>query len=167
MRRLRLDLDLQARGSYPPCPQPLLQRLTRRLQQTMRIAWKTYSFISYLCLSLSTLVASQNVSPEDTARDFFDGRTTSTHTNNWAVLVCSSRYWFNYRVSLSWISELIWHLRYLYSICRTLSECELSKQTLSEANNHPLQVSHSKTTWYTGLQHNPYARGWYRLQSPQ
>lgn len=22
------------------------------------------------------------------------------HTNNWAVLVCSSRYWFNYRVSL-------------------------------------------------------------------
>ena len=22
----------------------------------------------------------------------------TTHTNNWAVLVCSSRYWFNYRV---------------------------------------------------------------------
>jgi phosphatidylinositol glycan class K len=22
----------------------------------------------------------------------------SKHTNNWAVLVCSSRYWFNYRV---------------------------------------------------------------------
>ncbi|CAI8055914.1 GPI-anchor transamidase [Geodia barretti] len=21
----------------------------------------------------------------------------STHTNNWAVLVCASRYWFNYR----------------------------------------------------------------------
>lgn len=21
------------------------------------------------------------------------------HTNNWAVLVCASRYWFNYRVS--------------------------------------------------------------------
>ncbi|TFK68327.1 hypothetical protein BDN72DRAFT_841901 [Pluteus cervinus] len=26
-----------------------------------------------------------------------DGKVTSTHTNNWAVLVCSSRYWFNYR----------------------------------------------------------------------
>lgn len=25
----------------------------------------------------------------------------SRHTNNWAVLVCSSRYWFNYRVSPS------------------------------------------------------------------
>jgi phosphatidylinositol glycan class K len=22
----------------------------------------------------------------------------SGHTNNWAVLVCASRYWFNYRV---------------------------------------------------------------------
>jgi GPI-anchor transamidase subunit K len=22
----------------------------------------------------------------------------SAHTNNWAVLVCASRYWFNYRV---------------------------------------------------------------------
>lgn len=24
---------------------------------------------------------------------------TQGHTNNWAVLVCASRYWFNYRVS--------------------------------------------------------------------
>lgn len=22
------------------------------------------------------------------------------HTNNWAVIVCASRYWFNYRVSV-------------------------------------------------------------------
>lgn len=29
------------------------------------------------------------------------GRVISGHTNNWAVLVCSSRYWFNYRVSAS------------------------------------------------------------------
>lgn len=27
---------------------------------------------------------------------FFDS-SKSQHTNNWAVLVCSSRYWFNYR----------------------------------------------------------------------
>lgn len=26
---------------------------------------------------------------------------TDGHTNNWAVLVCTSRYWFNYRVSLA------------------------------------------------------------------
>jgi phosphatidylinositol glycan class K len=25
--------------------------------------------------------------------------TATRHTNNWAVLVCASRYWFNYRVS--------------------------------------------------------------------
>ena len=24
----------------------------------------------------------------------------SSHTNNWAVLVCASRYWFNYRVRI-------------------------------------------------------------------
>ncbi|PPQ77458.1 hypothetical protein CVT26_005844 [Gymnopilus dilepis] len=40
------------------------------------------------------------VDPQETlVRNFFDqnGSSTSNHTNNWAVLVCSSRYWFNYR----------------------------------------------------------------------
>lgn len=32
---------------------------------------------------------------------FGNDTTTDGHTNNWAVLVCSSRYWFNYRVSIS------------------------------------------------------------------
>jgi hypothetical protein len=31
------------------------------------------------------------ISPEKTGAE-------KQHTNNWAVLVCSSRYWFNYRV---------------------------------------------------------------------
>lgn len=42
---------------------------------------------------------------ERIVKDFFDKNgspagsgSTSTHTNNWAVLVSSSRYWFNYRV---------------------------------------------------------------------
>ncbi|KAJ7619387.1 peptidase C13 family-domain-containing protein [Roridomyces roridus] len=35
-------------------------------------------------------------SHEQLVGDFF-GKPTSNHTNNWAVLVCSSRYWFNYR----------------------------------------------------------------------
>ena len=34
-------------------------------------------------------------STNDTVEDEAEGR----HTNNWAVLVCTSRYWFNYRVS--------------------------------------------------------------------
>ncbi|KAF8221092.1 hypothetical protein L208DRAFT_1447581 [Tricholoma matsutake] len=51
-----------------------------------------------LCLSTylwGTLAASQ----EDTVHDFFarNGTSGSSHTNNWAVLVCASRYWFNYR----------------------------------------------------------------------
>uniref|UniRef100_A0A7E4ZXV6 GPI-anchor transamidase n=1 Tax=Panagrellus redivivus TaxID=6233 RepID=A0A7E4ZXV6_PANRE len=33
-------------------------------------------------------------SVEDQVKGFFD---PSTHTNNWAVLVCTSRFWFNYR----------------------------------------------------------------------
>ncbi|KAK7044918.1 GPI-anchor transamidase [Favolaschia claudopus] len=41
-------------------------------------------------------------SHEQIVGDFFNkngasGGSTSNHTNNWAVLVCSSRYWFNYR----------------------------------------------------------------------
>ncbi|KAF8333304.1 peptidase C13 family-domain-containing protein [Amanita rubescens] len=45
-------------------------------------------FLSWLSIwSLATSVAQ-----EDAVKTFF-----GTHTNNWAVLVCSSRYWFNYR----------------------------------------------------------------------
>lgn len=39
---------------------------------------------------------------QNAAHTFFDkhgGASGSGHTNNWAVLVCASRYWFNYRVS--------------------------------------------------------------------
>ena len=37
---------------------------------------------------------------EQAVTDFFSNNGGSTHTNNWAVLVCASRYWFNYRVCL-------------------------------------------------------------------
>uniref|UniRef100_A0A452SC30 GPI-anchor transamidase n=1 Tax=Ursus americanus TaxID=9643 RepID=A0A452SC30_URSAM len=43
-----------------------------------------------LLLSFGSLAASQI---EDQAEQFF----RSGHTNNWAVLVCTSRFWFNYR----------------------------------------------------------------------
>jgi hypothetical protein len=48
--------------------------------------------------------ATTGQSQERQVREFFgkDGSSTgSSHTNNWAVLVCASRYWFNYRVSIS------------------------------------------------------------------
>lgn len=46
----------------------------------------------WLCLALCLLMVSA-VSNEKAAGDFF----ASNHTNNWAVLVSSSRFWFNYR----------------------------------------------------------------------
>ncbi|EIW78701.1 hypothetical protein CONPUDRAFT_108689 [Coniophora puteana RWD-64-598 SS2] len=54
-----------------------------------------------LLLSLAlwtTSTTAEGETPEKQAADFF-GRheSTSGHTNNWAVLVCASRYWFNYR----------------------------------------------------------------------
>ncbi|KAI0057730.1 hypothetical protein BV25DRAFT_1830802 [Artomyces pyxidatus] len=60
-------------------------------------------------LLLSVLSLLPHAHPADPAaakeanvRQFFDrnavgASSESTHTNNWAVLVCASRYWFNYR----------------------------------------------------------------------
>jgi phosphatidylinositol glycan class K len=51
------------------------------------------------CLYLPHILA-DDVQAEARAAKFFDehGKSESGHTNNWAVLVCASRYWFNYRV---------------------------------------------------------------------
>ncbi|EPQ52040.1 hypothetical protein GLOTRDRAFT_80198 [Gloeophyllum trabeum ATCC 11539] len=66
--------------------------------------WTTTSLL--LLISFFTFVstgsfATETAIPQDAARDFFTRHAgpekTSNHTNNWAVLVCSSRYWFNYR----------------------------------------------------------------------
>ena len=58
-----------------------------------------------LLLCLSTWIGgvySNEHTKEQIASDFFNKHGNgSTHTNNWAVLVCASRYWFNYRVSFA------------------------------------------------------------------
>ncbi|KIM37229.1 hypothetical protein M413DRAFT_31151 [Hebeloma cylindrosporum] len=57
----------------------------------------------FLCLSSWAWGVYSLDTQEQIVRNFFEkngspvGETGSTHTNNWAVLVCSSRYWFNYR----------------------------------------------------------------------
>ncbi|CAL8326443.1 unnamed protein product [Arctogadus glacialis] len=48
-------------------------------------------FVLLSLFNLSFLVSTNNI--EDKAGQFFN----SGHTNNWAVLVCTSRFWFNYR----------------------------------------------------------------------
>lgn len=55
---------------------------------------RTFLFISLLvAIATKTFVSSTN-NHEEQIKQFYTG---TNHTNNWAVLVCSSRYWFNYR----------------------------------------------------------------------
>ncbi|KAK2464518.1 hypothetical protein APHAL10511_003497 [Amanita phalloides] len=59
--------------------------------------------IFHVLVWLSLAVLCTNVVQEEAITDFFSKNKTtaaagnSAHTNNWAVLVCASRYWFNYR----------------------------------------------------------------------
>ncbi|KDQ32136.1 hypothetical protein PLEOSDRAFT_1062200 [Pleurotus ostreatus PC15] len=52
-----------------------------------------------LCFfDLASGINAHNVSQDEILRDFYSkGNNPQGHTNNWAVLVCASRYWFNYR----------------------------------------------------------------------
>lgn len=69
---------------------------------------------------------------DDAVRGFFNAQsgTVSSHTNNWAVLVCASRYWFNYRVRRGLIA-----LRRTYSssssIWQTRLECNVPSFTVN------------------------------------
>lgn len=56
-------------------------------------------FLALLSVSISALFASAKDGKEAAVKGFF-GQQQQGHTNNWAVLVCTSRYWFNYRVGI-------------------------------------------------------------------
>lgn len=49
-------------------------------------------------VSLITYIWAQDIPDAEAVKDFFHKDGVQGHTNNWAVLVCASRYWFNYRV---------------------------------------------------------------------
>jgi phosphatidylinositol glycan class K len=57
-------------------------------------------FLLYLALHVRS--TNTGTAAEAAVHDFFGHKAPavpeSAHTNNWAVLVCASRYWFNYRV---------------------------------------------------------------------
>lgn len=67
-----------------------------------------------LLLSLcSSLTFAIDAFQEEAVRGFFSAAqqpntNASTHANNWAVLVCSSRYWFNYRASPYSVRTFAW-----------------------------------------------------------
>lgn len=56
---------------------------------------------AYLAFDFYSEVQAAEANQRSSAESFFSARKHASqgHTNNWAVLVCSSRYWFNYRVS--------------------------------------------------------------------
>ena len=51
--------------------------------------------MKFVILLLSLTAASSKYDAEISA--FLTDSGSGSHTNNWAVLVCASRYWFNYR----------------------------------------------------------------------
>ncbi|GAN05226.1 conserved hypothetical protein [Mucor ambiguus] len=52
--------------------------------------WWSYNVITLLCLFVLSVYSND----QEQIEGFFS---QSGHTNNWAVLVCTSRFWFNYR----------------------------------------------------------------------
>ena len=59
----------------------------------------------FVHFALVAETTSTEAADEAVVHDFFNrnvtaGASESSHTNNWAVLVCASRYWFNYRVRI-------------------------------------------------------------------
>ncbi|KAI0266554.1 peptidase C13 family-domain-containing protein [Gloeopeniophorella convolvens] len=67
--------------------------------------WLGLSSLFFLLSVLQALLlakASDHAEQEAAVQNFFSGAAASgtsesAHTNNWAVLLCASRYWFNYR----------------------------------------------------------------------
>ncbi|KAH7042345.1 peptidase C13 family-domain-containing protein [Linnemannia elongata] len=61
---------------------------------------KPTSILRYITASVciaTTLAISVTTNKDDVEGFFAKSKSQSGHTNNWAVLVCTSRFWFNYR----------------------------------------------------------------------
>ncbi|KAF9236676.1 peptidase C13 family-domain-containing protein [Melanogaster broomeanus] len=55
-------------------------------------------WVLLICLVIWAVGTASSPPPDEQVSDFFGRHASgSGHTNNWAVLVCASRYWFNYR----------------------------------------------------------------------
>lgn len=64
-----------------------MQHYLRKASAALRIAAILTTLLTIQCLC-------DQVDHTETVKEFF---LQPGHTNNWAVLVCSSRFWFNYR----------------------------------------------------------------------
>lgn len=54
-------------------------------------------FLLWVLAALATALGTDSLASGDVPADFAEHVSTSGHTNNWAVLVSTSRFWFNYR----------------------------------------------------------------------
>jgi len=84
--------------------------------------------VFFVHFALVTEAVNAEAADKAAVHDFFNrnvpaGASESSHTNNWAVLVCASRYWFNYRVRIIGLLHASFCLKSLDSIWRMRWEC--------------------------------------------
>lgn len=89
--------------------------MQRHLASRGLFCWLT-SILAFIFLAASSVKASDQ--SEEAVKSFFGNSTSQDHTNNWAVLVCSSRYWFNYRVRVRILRHITTHLC-CWTLCTT------------------------------------------------
>lgn len=61
------------------------------------------ALLSLIFFASASRTLAQDASQDDMLQSFYSQG--NGHTNNWAVLVCASRYWFNYRVSSASLNQ--------------------------------------------------------------
>ncbi|KAF8645746.1 hypothetical protein AX16_007613 [Volvariella volvacea WC 439] len=96
LRRVRPTAFTITMSSTPSLPRRHARRSRRFLLFTILSLLSLSIIYTPVATATSIVDVAHNVTtgPKGSGRA---GGSTSTHTNNWAVLVCSSRYWFNYR----------------------------------------------------------------------
>jgi hypothetical protein len=129
---------------------------------SMSTHWGWQTLLLALFISLWSLQTLANAQARHEARGFFNKHGNGNHTNNWAVLVCASRYWFNYRVGsrLHIPPSRSQTIILACSIWPMLLECKPLNRTLRQhaCRSTGPQVPHCKTARHSRLQHNPHAR---------
>ncbi|KAG8858231.1 glycosylphosphatidylinositol anchor biosynthesis [Tulasnella sp. 330] len=73
--------------------------ISKPLRRLLLVLALAFTYVVYDFASEYYAAQSADASAESGVEAFFSARRHARqgHTNNWAVLVCSSRYWFNYR----------------------------------------------------------------------
>lgn len=109
-------------------------------------------------------------SHEEIVGDFFTkngahGGGTSNHTNNWAVLVCSSRYWFNYRVNQAPF-RLVHPSEAYVAYGKRPGDVRCKTNVLGQILSG-LEVPHGKAARHPRLEYNPYVGRRRGVQCPQ